>query len=279
VISRLLSTVGLWSIVILSLYFLGAQAGVWLIALLTLFTQWEFYGLLQKMGHRVHKIYGVCWSPILILGSYYLPSYYGVNLAGVDLITLAIVITLLIIVKKNQIADQIPVALATLFGILYIPFLLSFFIQTLFLDHGNTATGLMLALWIVVTTKFSDVGALLTGMAIGRHKMASNLSPKKTWEGVAGGILLSMLVGALLPWCFASHFPTAFTPWIAFWLAMPVAMIAVASDLIESVIKRVAGVKDSGHAIPGIGGAFDLTDSLILSAPIAYLLMKYLVFT
>ncbi len=277
-ISRLFSTVGLWAIVILSLYFLGAQAGVWLIALLTLFTQWEFYGLLQKMGHRVHKLYGVCWSPILILGSYYLPVYYGSNQTGTDLIILAIVFTLLLIVRKNQISDQIPVALATLFGILYVPFLLSFFVQTLFLDNGNTSTGLMLALWIVVTTKFSDVGALLTGMAVGRHKLASNLSPKKTWEGVAGGILLSMLIGALLPWCFPSSFPTAFTPWIALCLALPVAIIAVASDLIESVIKRVAGVKDSGRAIPGIGGAFDLTDSMILSAPIAYLLMKYLVF-
>ncbi len=278
-ISRLFSTLGLWTIVIVSLYVFGAQAGVWLIALLTLFTQWEFYGLLEKMGHRVHKKYGVLWSPILVLGSYYLPLYFHVHQAGTDLVVLAIVATLLLIVRKNQITDQIPVALTTLFGILYVPFLLSFFVQILFLDGGNTATGLMLAIWIVATTKFSDVGALLTGMACGRHKLASNLSPKKTWEGVAGGVLLSMAVGAALPLLFPSHFPAAFNPWIAALLALPIAIVAVASDLIESVIKRVAGVKDSGRAIPGIGGAFDLTDSMILSAPIGFLLMKYLVFS
>lgn len=279
-IQRILSTLALWTVIVLSLTYIGPQAGVWLIAILAMLTQRELYALLEKMGYRVHALYGMLWSPIIILGGYYLHYFFphASNDAGADLFLLAVLLTLLATVRKNQIADQIQVMVPTLFGILYIPFLLYFFIRILFLDSYNTDTGILLAIWIVATAKFSDVGALLSGMAFGRHKLASNLSPKKTWEGVIGGIALSSLVGFLLPWIFSESFPAAFQPWLAALLAIPVAAMAVASDLIESVIKRVAGVKDSGQVIPGIGGAFDLTDSMILSAPVGYLLMKYFVF-
>lgn len=280
-IQRILSTLALWTVIVLSLTYIGPQAGVWLIAILSMLTQRELYIMLQKMGYRVHTLYGIVWSPIIILGGYYLHHFFPrlSSDAGADLFLLAVLVTLLATVRKNRITDQIQVMVPTLFGILYIPFLLYFFVRILFLDSYNTDTGILLAIWIVATAKFSDVGALLSGMAFGRHKLASNLSPKKTWEGVIGGILLSSLVGFLLPWFFSESFPTAFQPWLAALLAIPVAAMAVASDLIESVIKRVAGVKDSGQVIPGIGGAFDLTDSMILAAPVGYLLMKYFVFT
>jgi len=124
----------------------------------------------------------------------------------------------------------------------------------------------------VAVAKFCDVGALLTGLAIGRHHMAPQISPKKTWEGAVGGVLVSMGVGALLAWWWAPHLPGHMTPLVAAVIASPIAMVAIVSDLIESIIKRRATIKDSGGLIPGIGGIFDVSDSLILTAPLGYLL-------
>jgi phosphatidate cytidylyltransferase len=131
----------------------------------------------------------------------------------------------------------------------------------------------VLCLWTVAVAKFCDVGALLTGLAIGRHPMAPLTSPKKTWEGAAGGIALAMGVGALVVWMGAPVLPASMTPLRGALLASPVAVVAIFSDLVESVIKRRAASKDSGGVVPGIGGIFDLSDSLILAAPVAYFLL------
>jgi len=102
--------------------------------------------------------------------------------------------------------------------------------------------------------------------------MAPQISPKKTWEGAIGGVLMAMGVGALVAWLGRGHLPPNLTPPVAALLAAPIALVAIVSDLIESIIKRHAALKDSGGAIPGIGGVFDLSDSLLLTAPLGYFL-------
>jgi phosphatidate cytidylyltransferase len=87
-----------------------------------------------------------------------------------------------------------------------------------------------------------------------------------------------MLIGIILMALFPDFLPDGFSWWLAALIAIPVAVASIASDLVESAFKRQAGVKDSGKLIPGIGGAFDLSDSLILSAPLGYLLFKYTLF-
>jgi phosphatidate cytidylyltransferase len=125
--------------------------------------------------------------------------------------------------------------------------------------------------WLVATAKFCDVGALLTGMAIGRHKMSPVISPKKTWEGAVGGVLISMVVAAFIAWLARNQFPAHMTPVVAACMAAPLAVLGIVADLVESVLKRTANMKDSGAAIPGLGGFFDMSDSLILVAPVGYL--------
>ncbi len=111
--------------------------------------------------------------------------------------------------------------------------------------------------------------------------MAPNISPKKTWEGAISGLVVSAGVGALLVRLgnlerFGHpYFPDNFTPLRAALMTVPIAIASIISDLVESIIKRRAEVKDTGHLIPGIGGAFDLTDSLILAAPVGYLLFYF----
>jgi phosphatidate cytidylyltransferase len=112
----------------------------------------------------------------------------------------------------------------------------------------------------------NDVGAYVAGRAIGRHPMAPAISPSKTWEGFAGGTIATMIASAVVAW----QLDPPFTLGRALILGALVALAAPAGDLIESAMKREAGIKDAGGLIPGHGGALDLIDSLLISAPVFF---------
>ena len=129
--------------------------------------------------------------------------------------------------------------------------------------------GLLSVLYIVAVAKMVDNGALLVGRLWGRHKLAPNISPAKTVEGVWGGLCAGMLTASLLGPYFTNG-------GLGFFLlfGLSIGIVAVIGDLGESFIKRRAGVKDSGCLLPGIGGVLDLMDSLLLSAPVGYFLFE-----
>jgi phosphatidate cytidylyltransferase len=106
--------------------------------------------------------------------------------------------------------------------------------------------------------------------------MSPVISPKKTWEGAVGGVLTSAGIGAAIAFFASGTLPEELTPLVAAGIAVPLAIVTIVSDLIESVLKRRAGVKDSGNMIPGIGGALDLADSLLLTSPIAFILFVFI---
>ena len=146
-----------------------------------------------------------------------------------------------------------------------------------FADFGlSKYTGVILSIWILAAAKFSDVGAYVLGSAFGRHKMAPSISPKKTWEGAVGGLFSSAAVSAAIACGFADSLPAQFTPPIAAVAGILIGVVAILSDLLESVFKRVSGVKDSGSLNPGIGGALDLADSLLLSAQLGIVLLIFI---
>ena len=122
-------------------------------------------------------------------------------------------------------------------------------------------------------TKATDIGAFCVGCSCGKHPLLPTVSPKKTREGVLGGILFALLVNVLFCVCFSKHLPFSFIKSCVFTVCL--AWGAVLSDLVESLLKRHLSVKDSGRVIPGIGGILDLVDSLLLNAPLAYWLLKY----
>jgi phosphatidate cytidylyltransferase len=128
----------------------------------------------------------------------------------------------------------------------------------------------------ILTTKACDIGAYFTGMSIGRHKMIPWLSPKKTWEGLAGGVVFASAVGAVLAHFSvhlasdADHYPW----WVGAVLGALVAVVGQAGDLAESAFKRDAGVKDSGSILPGMGGVLDVLDSPLLAGPVVYWLLR-----
>jgi len=273
---RIFSTVLLIAIVTLTLVFLGAEGGLWLLTVVALLAQRELYQLLRAVGAKPLEWMGLAIGALVILGAYYRPEWAD----GADVSTLAfglgvVLLTLVVVLDKNR-KQPDKAIVPTLFGLVYVPFMLSFFARvierytTLF---DGALPGLLLAVWIVVAAKSCDIGALLTGKLIGRRKMALTLSPGKTWEGTAGGVVFSALLGGLYAWLARDSLPPDFTPLLAALLAVPVAVTSVLSDLLESHLKRFANIKDSGHMLPGIGGALDLTDSLLLTAPVGYCLL------
>jgi phosphatidate cytidylyltransferase len=131
--------------------------------------------------------------------------------------------------------------------------------------HGTTWT----ILSILLMVKFTDIGAYFGGRALGRHKMIPWLSPGKTWEGLLFGLLTAGLVGmACAPWI--RHVPW----WKGFIFGVIIGGIGQLGDLLESLMKRDAEVKDSGKLVPGFGGVLDIIDSPLLAAPFAYLLFS-----
>lgn len=122
----------------------------------------------------------------------------------------------------------------------------------------------------MLTVKASDIGAYFTGHAIGRHKLIPWLSPGKTWEGLVGGIALAAGTGAAVG-AWAGLAAIDVRTGIALGLAAGV--VGPAGDLLESALKRGAGMKDSGRGIPGMGGLYDVIDSLLLAGPVALLIL------
>lgn len=278
-ISRITSTLTLWLVLLASLWFFGAHAAVVLLTLLAALTLHEFYGLTEKMGVRPFRRMGIVFSVLMTAGPFYLAAYLD-DVATVQgltsgLLALALIVSCFRVLGERQAQNRVETVGATVVGLLYIPFMLEFLVRILMRDSGS-GDNLVLCLWVIAVSKFCDVGALLSGLAFGRHKMSPNISPKKTWEGAIGGVLLSCGLGATIAFLASAHLPEDLTPLLAAAIALPLAITTIVSDLIESVIKRRADTKDTGKLIPGIGGAFDLTDSLILTAPVAYFLFLFL---
>jgi phosphatidate cytidylyltransferase len=270
---RLASFSIIWIGVIISLSLFGIHAGVILMSLLAFLTQLELYNLFERMGLKPMKKLGLACGLIIMLGSYYIG---GID-SGNDLFLLSFLALTLAIIRLDLHAGRLGSFMPTLFGLIYVPFLLHYMpkIVKLAVEKGYSIdTGVFLCVWIVVVAKCADAGGLLIGKRFGRTPLSA-VSPNKTFEGALGGIAVSMIAGATLSVFLKEYSPEGFGFFTAAFSAVPVAIASIASDLVESAFKRQAEVKDSGKLIPGIGGIFDLTDSLILSAPLGYLIFKY----
>ncbi len=121
----------------------------------------------------------------------------------------------------------------------------------------------MLLIFIMIW--LNDTGAFLVGSAIGRHRLFERLSPKKSWEGFFGGLLFCLIAGYLAPILSADDF--AGYPMRYVGLGVLVCVFSTWGDLFESMIKRAAGVKDSGNILPGHGGMLDRIDSILFVVP------------
>jgi phosphatidate cytidylyltransferase len=168
-------------------------------------------------------------------------------------------------------------ASASIFALVYIPFLGSF-VALLLSEGGRTGGGLDDAgvkgiLAFIGVTIASDIGGYATGVIFGKHPMAPVISPKKSWEGFAGSLLSCVAAGwALVVYLLDGDW------WVGICLGLIAVVMATLGDLCESVIKRDLGIKDMSHIIPGHGGLMDRIDSLLATVAPIWLLLHYLVF-
>lgn len=153
------------------------------------------------------------------------------------------------------------------FGQIYI--VLPFSLLNFILFISNWQPWILLSLFIVIWV--NDTGAYLTGMSLGKHKLFERISPKKTWEGFFGGVAFGLIAGYVL-----SRFITdiSLVQWLIF--SVLVTVFGTLGDLSESLIKRSVQMKDSGNIIPGHGGILDRFDSTILTSPILFIYLYYI---
>lgn len=200
-------------------------------------------------------------------------AYLGVSLSamlpGLQLVHVAMAVFALLVFMVFGMLRKGPADPMGAFGfqlstVIYIatPFALA----TRFLANGpHLFLGFMFMLWM------NDTGAYLVGRAIGRNKLMPAVSPGKTWEGLLGGVALTMVLGGILSVCWHELSPTQ-------WLigAAAIAITATIGDLLESAFKRARGVKDSGSVLPGHGGILDRFDGFLLAAPAMWLVVRLL---
>ena len=157
-------------------------------------------------------------------------------------------------------------------GVLYLPLLLSFIVHVRALDDGND--GLAWTFLVLTITWMSDTGAYFAGRFFGKTKLFERVSPKKTIEGAIGGY-----VGSLLGASIVKVVGLPNVSWVHLVLCTTcVCAMGIVGDLIESMMKRASGVKDSGSFMPGHGGILDRVDSLLFTAPTAWLYATYLIY-
>ena len=283
---RALSTIGLWVVVGLVIWVGGffsvaEQASFGLLALIICAAQYEFYQLVRAIpGVGRPNVSGIVAGFALHFGLFFLAAEEA---RANYLLTGGALLVGLHLVSLLRHPGEVPTLLRrfpTLYGFAYLPFMLASLIAIARMKDGHLLTaksvGLYYVVWVFVATKFTDVGGLLIGVPFGKHKIAPTISPAKSWEGCIGGLAASAGASALFAWLLRDAFGISFmVPWKAAVLALPIAVLSIPSDLVESVFKRLAGAKDSGATIPGIGGALDLIDSMVLTSPAALILLSY----
>jgi phosphatidate cytidylyltransferase len=250
--------------------------------LLTAAGLWEFYGMVEARGMVCFRYAGLAGGLLLVgVTFFYFSGRFGPHAAPAkanDFETSLLIVLVLGLCVRQFLARRNPRGLeaisTTLFGIMYVPWLLNFIAKIDFFPKAD-GNGHYYVLFFILVTKFSDMGAYVVGSLIGRHKMIPRVSPGKTWEGFGGALLFS--TGASLGFAaLAGTRLVGMTPTHAVVLGLVLGGGAVVGDLVESLFKREAGVKDSGRLFPGIGGILDLLDSLLFTAPLMYSYLRHI---
>src|SRR6266581_8640248 len=252
-ILRFVSTVALWSIA-LAIAFSGFEILFWLlISVFGLIALLEFYRMLDHARLPNFKITGLICGAILLVGSFYYFSKIG-PAQSYDFEIAVLLFFLLTVFARQMFArlrhdEPLKTMAYTLFGLLYVLWLFNFTTKIVYLTPrvtGGAVTGQFYCLYLIAVTKFSDMGAYLTGSAIGRHQMTPQISAKKTWEGFFGALAFALLCSLGLFKLMPGHL--SMLTWThATILGLLLGFAAVIGDLAESLIKRSSGVKDSGN--------------------------------
>lgn len=216
----------------------------------------EFYRMASRSKIRPLTYFGVAWVLLLVL-SPHCPYTFTTPF----LITSGIVISLIWLLFRSPREEAFNNWAWTMAGILYVGWMLSHWIDLRSLEAGKEWV-----FWAMFTTIASDTAAFFCGRAWGRHSLASTISPAKTWEGAIGGLLAGIIVSLILSIVFS--LPLNY--WQMALLGAVISIFAQLGDLVESLLKRNTGTKDSGKLLPGHGGILDRIDSFMFTGVVVY---------
>ena len=273
---RLASTFWLWGGVVLAMVVGQDWLFFGLIFTTAMVALREYFGLVRIQGVPVFTLTGMVCAAVYLVSSFFLLRERAGDLMGG--IEFGVLVAFLYVVFLRQMAhrsaerEPFEAMAYTVFGLLYIPWLFNFLTKILFLaprgEEGAT-TGQYYLVFLLVVTKFSDMGAYAFGSLFGRHQFVPHVSPNKTWEGVFGAVVSSLIGGYWFYGNFAGKLGALRFEDVTL-LGILLGLVAVVGDLAESIIKRSAQVKDSSGILPGIGGTMDLIDSVLFTAPLFY---------
>jgi len=282
-IVRFITTIALWSVALV-IAFSGYELAFYaLICVFGLIALWEFYGMLDHRSLPNFKVTGMICGTVMLVGSFYYFAKIG-PAQSYDFETAVLLFFLLTVFARQMFArlrhdEPLQTMAYTLFGLLYVLWLFNFITKIVYVmprSSSGAVTGQFYVLYLIAVTKFSDMGAYLTGSVIGRHLMIPHISAKKTWEGFFGALVFALLCSLALFKLMPGHL-SVLTWTHATILGLLLGFAAVIGDLAESIIKRSTGVKDSGNLLPGIGGALDLLDSLLFTAPLLFFYLRLVI--
>jgi len=229
-----------------------------LVAIWGLLAVFEFYRLVAVSEVRSLTAFGLIWTLLFILS-----PHFDYDFTVPLLLTSAIVLSLVWLVLHPQKEGVFLGWVWAIAGILYVGWLLSFLVG-LRLDAGRN--------WVffaLFTTFGSDTIAFFVGRALGRHRLAPSISPNKTWEGAIGGVFGAIIVSLLFTLPTPLNLPLSYGQ--AILLGLLVSVFGQFGDLVESLLKRNMGVKESSNMVPGHGGFLDRMDSVVFAGIVVYL--------
>lgn len=276
---RALSSVGVVVVGVVPAFF-GAWGVAVALAVLGVVCLIELHGMLGHVNHAILMpvaVPAVVLAPIAVAAAWP-PWVFGALAAG------AILGPALLLIPRSSLEGSLSAWLASVFAAAYLAIPLGHFVAVRQIAGATTGTGAWLTrlegrlgfretvlglgwfLLALVTTWLADTLAYLSGRAFGKHRMTPALSPKKTWEGFAGGVAGAILAVMIANWCFGIGMRAA----VALFAGVVIALAAAAGDLAESLVKRQTGVKDSGTLIPGHGGVLDRIDSQLFVFVVVY---------
>lgn len=261
--------------VVLAAVYVGSAALAALLAITSALAAWELFRIAEQSGYEPLSVIGIVIAAVLPLVMH--ATYLGLVSPRVTWGVLAVLLVLaLSLWMRGPDRHPLGASAATVLGIIYTGGLLSYAYILRYDNYAvGRAAGSALLLLPLVLTWTSDTGAYVVGRAIGRHKLLPSVSPGKTVEGAVGALVLCVLVcwlyvsGVLAPIAQLTLRPRDI---VLFGIAISVAVQL--GDLVESLLKREAGVKDSSHIIPGHGGVLDRIDGLLFALPVAYWLVS-----
>ncbi len=227
----------------------------------------ELSQAVRRIGMRPAIVPIVIGTVIIVVGSYAAansPRVFGLGSNTVMLAALGLTALAALVWRMPRGADgYVKDAAASLFIIGYLP-MMGAFLSLLMAPDDGAARVVCFVLCIIA----NDTGGYAVGVLFGKHPLVPNISPKKTWEGLAGSIAAAMVVGSL-----TVHFVLGADWWIGLILGISLVFAGTCGDLIESLIKRDIGIKDMSSFLPGHGGIMDRLDSMIVGAPIAWIVL------